>query len=47
MVKLVFHSDIDYFEEWLPPLRRLLPELDAVASSDVSDPASIDVALIW
>jgi glyoxylate/hydroxypyruvate reductase len=47
MVKLVFHSDIDYLEDWLPPLRRLLPELDAKKSADVSDPASIDVALIW
>ncbi len=47
MVKLVFHSDIDYPEDWLPPLRRLLPGLDAKRSADVSDPASIDIALIW
>jgi glyoxylate/hydroxypyruvate reductase A len=47
MVKLVFHSDLDRAEDWLPELKRHIPDLDAEVSSDVVDPASIDVALIW
>ena len=47
MIRLVFHSDIDYLEDWRPVLGRLLPNLECSLATEVGDPESIDIALIW
>ena len=46
-MRLLFHSTLDDPAEWLPHLRAHAPDLAIEVWPDVSDPAAIDVALVW
>lgn len=46
-MRLLFHSTLDDPAEWLPHLRAHAPDLQVDVWPDVSDPAAIDVALVW
>jgi glyoxylate/hydroxypyruvate reductase len=46
-MRLLFHSTLDDPAEWLPHLRAHAPDLEVDVWPDVSDPAAIDVALVW
>ena len=46
-MRLLFHSTLDDPAEWLPHLRGHAPDLDIEVWPDVTDPAAIDVALVW
>lgn len=47
MIRLMFHSDLDYLDDWEPELKRFLPTIECRLSKDVTDPENIDIALIW
>lgn len=46
-MSVVFHSTVDDPNEWLPRLRRLLPDVEICQHSEVTDPAKIRVGVFW
>ena len=44
---LLFKSDIDRPDSWIPALRTALPDMEVRKWPDVGDPAEIDYALVW
>lgn len=46
-MKVVFHSNLDDPAEWIPELRKGMPELEVEVWPEIADPAAVDAALIW
>lgn len=46
-MSVVFHSTVDDSNEWLPRLRRLLPDVEICQHSEVADPAKVRVGVFW
>jgi len=46
-MRVLFYSTLDDPAEWLPELRRELPEGTIELWPEIADPAAVDVALIW
>ena len=46
-MSVVFHSTVDDPDEWLPRLRKLLPDVEICQCSEVGDPAKVRVGVFW
>ena len=46
-MKLLFCSHLDDPAEWIPELKRHMPDLEIEIWPEVSDPAAIDAVLVW
>jgi glyoxylate/hydroxypyruvate reductase A len=46
-MSVIFHSTVDDPNEWLPRLRRLLPDVEICLCSEIVDPAKIRVGVFW
>jgi glyoxylate/hydroxypyruvate reductase len=46
-MSVVFHSTVDDPSEWLPRLRKLLPDVEICQCSEVADPAKVRVGVFW
>jgi len=46
-MKLLFCSHLDDPNEWIPELKREMPDLEIEVWPKVSDPAAIDAVLVW
>lgn len=47
MATVLFSSEYQRYDQWRPALLELLPELDLRQLSEVDDPASVDILLVW
>jgi len=46
-MRILFNSDLDDPEEWIPALRAHMPELEVEVAPAITDPERIEAALIW
>jgi glyoxylate/hydroxypyruvate reductase A len=46
-MSVVFHSTVDDPDDWLPRLRKLLPDVEICQCSEVADPAKVRVGVFW
>jgi glyoxylate/hydroxypyruvate reductase len=46
-MSVIFHSTVDDPDEWLPRLRKLLPDVEICQCWEVADPAKVRVGVFW